>query len=73
MAEYSFLAQVNRAYDRAAALTDQPPTLLKQIRECNHVYYMAFPIERDDGTIEVVSTWRAEHSYHRQPRRMACQ
>ena len=67
MPEYSFLAQVNRAYDRAAALTDQPPTLLKQIRECNHVYYMAFPIERDDGTIEVIEAWRAEHSHHRQP------
>jgi glutamate dehydrogenase (NAD(P)+) len=67
MAEYSFLAQVYRAYDRAAALTDQPPTLLKQIRECNHVYYMAFPIERDDGSIEVIEAWRAEHSHHRQP------
>jgi len=38
MAEYSFLAQVNRAYDRAADLTGQPPTLLKPIRERNHVY-----------------------------------
>lgn len=65
--QYSFLEQVNRAYDRAAALTEHDPTLLKQIRECNHVYYISFPIQRDDGTIEVIESWRAEHSHHRQP------
>ena len=64
---YSFLEQVNRSYDRAAALTNHPPTLLKQIREINHVYYISFPIRRDDGTIDVIEAWRAEHSHHRQP------
>jgi glutamate dehydrogenase (NAD(P)+) len=64
---YSFLEQVNRSYDRAAALTEIDPTLLKQIRETNHVYYISFPVQRDDGTIEVVEGWRAEHSHHRQP------
>ncbi len=64
---YSFLEQVNRGYDRAAALTDNDPTLLKQIRECNHLLYVSFPIQRDDGTIEVIEAWRAEHSHHRQP------
>ncbi|MDH3291346.1 MAG: Glu/Leu/Phe/Val dehydrogenase [Gemmatimonadota bacterium] len=62
-----FLAQVHHAFDRAAAHTDHDPTLLAQIRECNSVYYVSFPIHRDDGKIEVVHAWRAEHSHHRQP------
>jgi glutamate dehydrogenase (NAD(P)+) len=67
MSETSFLEQVNRAFDRAAALTDHPPHLLAKIRACDSVYRMAFPIRRDDGTVEVVHAWRAEHSHHRLP------
>ena len=67
MSEISFLDQVNRAFDRAAALTDHPPHLLAKIRACDSVYRMAFPIRRDDGTVEVVHAWRAEHSHHRLP------
>jgi glutamate dehydrogenase (NAD(P)+) len=62
-----FLAQVNLAYDRAAAHLDHDPTLLSQIRACNSVYYVSFPIRRDDGSIEVIHSWRAEHSHHRSP------
>jgi glutamate dehydrogenase (NAD(P)+) len=62
-----FLQQVNTAFDRAAALTSHEPTLLAQIKACNAVYYMSFPLKRDDGTIEVVHAWRAEHSQHKSP------
>ena len=65
--DYSFVEEVNRAFDRAAALTPYPPPLLKQIRACNNFYYMSFPIKRDDGSIEVIEAWRAEHSHHRLP------
>ena len=64
---YSLMAQVNRNFDRAAAHTDHPPTLLEQIKTCNSVYHMTFPIMRDDGSIEVIQAWRAEHSHHRLP------
>ncbi len=64
---FSFVEQVNRNFDRAAALTDHPPALLHQIRECNAVYQVSFPIMRDDGSIEVIRAWRAEHSHHRLP------
>src|SRR5690606_37664658 len=37
------------------------------IKECNSVYRMAFPIEKDDGPIEVIHAWRAEHSQHKLP------
>lgn len=65
--KYSFLAEVNRSFERAAAHVDRPQQLLHQIRQCNTVYYMNFPITRDDGTIEVIQAWRAEHSHHRMP------
>jgi glutamate dehydrogenase (NAD(P)+) len=63
----SFWNQVKRTFDRAAAFTDHDPTLLRQIRECNSVYHLNFPIRRDDGSIEVVSAWRVEHSQHKLP------
>jgi glutamate dehydrogenase (NAD(P)+) len=62
-----FYQQVNQAFDRAAALASYDPSLLRHIRACNSVYYMSFPLKRDDGTIEVVHAWRAEHSHHRTP------
>ncbi len=63
----SFFDEVGSAFDRAAALTDHHPTLLAQIRECNSVYHMSMPLKRDNGKIEVIHAWRAEHSHHRLP------
>lgn len=63
----SFLAQVNSAFDNAAAFTMHDPTLLAQIKACNAVYFVSFPIRRDNGSIEVIQAWRAEHSQHKSP------
>jgi len=63
----SFLEQVNYNFDKAASFTDHDPGLLAQIKQCNSVYYMSFPLKRDDGSIEVIEAWRAEHSHHRLP------
>ncbi len=65
--DYSFLAQVNQAFDYAASLTDHDPTILQNIRAVNSVYHMQFPLRKDDGSIEVIHAWRAEHSHHKQP------
>lgn len=43
------------------------PGLLMQVRCCNSVYWMRFPVHTDDGSIEVIEAFRAEHSYHRMP------
>ena len=59
--------QVLRMFDAAAPHTTLSPDLLAQIRTCNSVYQVSFPIRRDDGTIDVVTGWRAEHSHHRMP------
>ena len=60
-------AQVNKYFDKAAAHLDHPPGLLAQIKACNSIYRMQFPLKRDDGTIEVINGWRAQHSVHRLP------
>lgn len=67
MSIYSFTDQVNRQFDKAAALTTHDSGLLEQIKRCNAVYRVAFPIRRDDGSVEVIEAWRAEHSQHKLP------
>ncbi len=62
-----FSDQVNLNFDKAAAFTDHDPRLLMQIRSCNFVCRFAFPVQRDNGNIEVVHAWRAEHSNHKLP------
>jgi glutamate dehydrogenase (NAD(P)+) len=62
-----FLAQVNQAFDRAASFTKHDPTLLANIKACKNVFYTSFPLKRDDGSIEVIHAWRAEHSHHKLP------
>lgn len=67
MQRSTFFQSVNQYFDEAAAWTDIEPGLLEQVRTCNAVYRMRFPVRRDDGSIQVVEAFRAEHSYHRLP------
>jgi len=62
-----FLDQVNRSFDRAAAFTPHDPALLANIKTSKNLFYTSFPIKRDDGRIEVMHAWRAEHSHHKLP------
>ncbi|MGH7505939.1 MAG: Glu/Leu/Phe/Val family dehydrogenase, partial [Longimicrobiales bacterium] len=62
-----FFEQVNRYFDKAAALTDHPTGLLEQIKACNSVYHVTFPLKRDNGEIETIHGWRAHHSVHKLP------
>ena len=63
----SFFGDVNRYFDKAAALLNYPHGLLEQIRHCNSVYFMQFPIKTAGGGYDVISAWRVEHSQHRRP------
>lgn len=65
--EYRFFDQVNIAFDKAAAYTRFDDGLLNQIKMCNNVLRVAFPLKRDDGSIEVIEGWRVQHSHHKQP------
>ncbi len=54
-------------FARAAQYTNHPPGLLSQIQSCNSLYHISFPLVRDDGSIDVIDAYRAEHSHHMQP------
>jgi glutamate dehydrogenase (NAD(P)+) len=64
---YSFFGAVERSFDIAAKHTKWDKGILEQIKECNAVYQMRFPLKRDDGTIEVIEAYRVQHSHHKTP------
>lgn len=67
MSNFNFFDQVNNAFNNAAKYSRYNEGLLNQIKACNNVYHITFPLERDDGTIEVIHGWRVEHSHHKLP------
>lgn len=66
MSDYSFFEGVEQNFDKAARYTDLPQGLLEQIKGCNAVFRMKFPIEIG-GNIEVIEAYRVQHSNHRSP------
>jgi glutamate dehydrogenase (NAD(P)+) len=64
--EESFFADVIDYFDKAAKFTKHPEGLLDQIKYCNSVYRMKFPI-RTGGKIKAVVAYRVEHSHHKLP------
>jgi glutamate dehydrogenase (NAD(P)+) len=62
----SFFETVNMYFEKAAALTDYPRGLLDQIKVCNAVYAIQFPVRTRRG-YEVIQGWRVQHSHHRLP------
>ena len=62
----TFFETVNLHFEKAAALTDCPRGLLEQIKGCNSVYAIQFPVRTERG-YEVISAWRVQHSQHRLP------
>ncbi len=62
-----FWTDVNRYVDRAGAISTHPSHLVDQIKQCNSVYRLDFPVRVNAGGIKVIRAWRAEHSHHRLP------
>lgn len=65
--QYSFFESVERSFDKAAKFTKWDKGLLEQIKACNSVYRMRFPVKMDDGRIEVMEAYRVQHSQHKSP------
>lgn len=65
--QYSFFESVTRSFDKAAKFTQWEEGLLEQIKACNSVYQMRFPVKMDDGRIEVIEAYRVQHSHHKTP------
>lgn len=61
-----FYESVLANFDRAAAHSGLPQGLLAQIRACNAVYQMRFPVKIGNN-YEVIEAYRVQHSHHRLP------
>jgi glutamate dehydrogenase (NAD(P)+) len=64
--EQSFFEDVSNYFDKAAKFTKHPKGLLDQIKYCNSVYQIKFPV-RLKNEIQVIVAYRAEHSHHKLP------
>jgi glutamate dehydrogenase (NAD(P)+) len=64
--EYSFFGAVEQSFDKAAKFTNWDPGILEQIKQCNSVYRMHFPVKIGDK-IEVIKAYRVQHSHHKTP------
>jgi glutamate dehydrogenase (NAD(P)+) len=62
----SFYDSVTNFYNKAAQHTGLPDGLLEQIRVCNAVYRILFPVKIRDG-VQVIEAYRVQHSHHRTP------
>jgi glutamate dehydrogenase (NAD(P)+) len=63
---YSFFQSVERSFDKASIFTNWDPGILEQIKVCNSVYQMRFPVKIGDK-IEVIEAYRVQHSHHKTP------
>ena len=64
--EHSFFGDVTRYFDRAAKFLDLPQGLLDQIKGCNSIYRMKFPLKIGND-LQVIEAYRVEHSHHKLP------
>ncbi len=64
--ENSFFDDVLKYFDHAAQFVKTTPGILEQIRHCNSVYRIKFPVKVKGG-YEVVEAYRVEHSHHKLP------
>jgi len=64
--EYKFFGAVEKSFNKAARFTNWDPGILEQIKQCNSVYRMHFPVKIGDK-IEVIKAYRVQHSHHKTP------
>jgi len=62
----SFFNSVERYVDKAAGFTNIPTGLVEQIKVCNLVLQIRFPIRVGDN-YQVIEAYRVQHSHHRLP------
>jgi glutamate dehydrogenase (NAD(P)+) len=62
----SFYQSVEHYFDKAAPHTGIPHGLLEQIKICNAVYRMNFPVKLGNE-VKVIEAYRVQHSHHRTP------
>lgn len=63
---YSFFQGVERNFDKAASYTRFEKGILEQIKACNSILQLKFPVRIGDR-IEVIEAYRVQHSHHKLP------
>jgi glutamate dehydrogenase (NAD(P)+) len=63
----SAVEKARRQLDHAARVLDIDPNIIERLRHPRAVQEVTVPIERDDGTIEVFTGYRAQHDSVRGP------
>jgi glutamate dehydrogenase (NAD(P)+) len=64
--QLGFLDSVSYYFDKASPFTGAPKGLLDQIKVCNSIYKMNFPVKWGNE-VKVVEAYRVQHSHHRVP------
>ncbi len=64
--DISFYESVQKNFDKAAGHTDLHKGLLEQIKVCNSVYSMRFPV-KIGNEYQTIEAYRVQHSHHRLP------
>lgn len=65
--ELSFFEGVSYSTDKASKFLNMDEGLLAQIRACNLVLRLKFPVKDNDGNVKVYEAYRVQHSHHRMP------
>jgi glutamate dehydrogenase (NAD(P)+) len=65
--EPRFLEQVELFFNRAAAKTGISDDYLELIRSCDAVIRFRIPVKRDNGNLESITCYRAQHKRYKLP------
>ena len=66
-ANYSFFNDVCSYVDQAAKYLEHPEGLIAQIKQCNSIYHVTFPLRLKKGEFAVIEGYRVQHSNHKSP------
>ncbi|MDB5227305.1 MAG: gdhA 1 [Bacteroidota bacterium] len=66
MDDIKFFQNVQTYVDQAASFTQFPKGLIDQIKACNAVYQINFPVKIGND-IQVIEAYRVQHSHHKLP------
>lgn len=64
--KYSFFEGVERNFDKAAKFTRFEKGILEQIKACNAILRIRFPV-KIGSDVEVIEAYRVQHSHHKLP------
>jgi glutamate dehydrogenase (NAD(P)+) len=65
--EPRFLEMVHQYFDIAGSFTQIPKDKLEVYKQCSAVFKVRLPLVRDNGKMEFIPAYRAQHKHHRLP------